>query len=191
MKTLISQALFGKNNIVSGTIALVIVGLIALGCTCGKNFDLANLGKNADNSTSNSSSTADTSSSENMPPRELIDALVAETTADFNYAITTNDFSSMYEKSSPNFQATYTEEEFKNTFKEFVDKKRAVGPILSKAVALDPEYSPEPYMRTEKFTEILVVKGKYPTKPVPMTFEYEYIERDGQWKLLKLIVKLV
>ena len=191
MKKFASCAFFGKNNLVSGVIALLIVACIALGCTCGKDFDLGNLGKSTNSSSSNSSSSSSSDSSSELPPRELIDALVAETTADFNYAITTNDFSSMYEKASPNFQATYTEEEFKNTFKEFVSKKRVIGPILSKAVAMDPEYSPDPYMRTEKFTDILVVQGKYPTKPVPMTFEYEYIERDGQWKLLKLVVKLV
>ena len=63
--------------------------------------------------------------------------------------------------------------------------------ILSKAVAMDPEYSPEPSIRTQSGQEILVVKGKYATKPLPMTFEYEYINRDGDWKLLKLVVRMV
>jgi hypothetical protein len=190
MKTLISRLLLGTGNRISGLIALGIVAMVALGCTCGDKFDLANLAKNSD-TTSTNTSTSNTSRSENMPSQGLLDAMVAETTADFNYAITTNDFSGMYEKASPNFQATYTEAEFKNAFKEFVDKKRVIAPILAKAVAMEPEYSPTPYIRTEKGSEILVVNGKYATTPVPVTFEYEYIKRGDDWKLLKLVVKLV
>lgn len=188
MKSLISSLLLGTNNKLSGILALCIVAAIALGCTCGKDFNLGDLAKNA-NSGSSDSSTDTTDDA--LPPKELLDALVAETTADFNYAITLNDFSKMYEKASSDFKNTYTEEEFKNSFKDFVDKKRAITPILAKAVTMDPEYSPDPYIRTEKGLDILVVNGKYATKPVPMTIEYEYVKRNDEWKLLKLIVRLV
>ena len=188
MKNLISKFLFGGDNRFSGVIALSIVAAIALGCTCGKELNLGDLAKNA-NSTSTDSSSDSTDDS--LPPKELLDALVAETTADFNYAVTVNDFSKMYEKASSDFKNTYTEDEFKNTFKDFVDKKRVITPILAKTVTMDPEYSPDPYIRTEQGLDILVVHGKYPTKPVPMTFEYEYVKRNDRWKLLKLIVRLV
>lgn len=192
MKRSVRNLFFGKDNTLSGTLAIAIIAFIALGCGCGKDFDLAKMMENANSNSSNASSDSPTSTSDgDMPSRELIDAMVAETTADFNYAITTNDFSSMYQKASPTFQATYTEQEFKNAFKDFVDKKKMTGPILSKAVAMDPEYSPEPSIRTQSGQEILVVKGKYATKPLPMTFEYEYINRDGDWKLLKLVVRMV
>jgi len=190
MKTTISNLLLGKNNVISGLIALALVATIALGCTCGKNFDLANIAKNAEKGSTNTSSD-DSEADSDLPERDLLDALVAETTADFNYAVTLNDFSQMYEKASSDFKNTYTQEEFKNTFKEFVDKKRVISPVLAKAVAMDPMFSPEPYIRTENGLDILVVNGKYATKPVPVTFEYEYVKRNDQWKLLKLIVKLV
>ena len=195
MKASIQNLLFGKDNKLSGAIALLVVAFIALGCGCGKDFDLAkmieNANSNARSSNSTTSSSDSTSSDGNMPSRELIDAMVGETTADFNLAITTNDFSDMYQKASPNFQATYTEQEFKNAFKDFVDKKRMTGPILSKAVGMDPQYSPEPFIRTQNGQEILVVNGKYATKPLPVTFEYEYINRDGDWKLIKLVIRIV
>lgn len=205
MKRSIRNILFGKDNKLSGAIAIAVIAFIALGCGCGKDFDLAKVLQNANsNATSNSRSSnstasddsssddsSSTSSDAEMPDRGLIEAMVAETTADFNLSITLNDFSHMYEKASPNFQATYTEEEFKKAFKEFVDNKKMVGPILSKAVAMDPEFSPEPYIRTQSGQDILVVKGKYPTKPMPLTFEYEYINRDGDWKLLKLVIRIV
>ncbi len=188
MKTFVSKIVFGRDNL-TGILALCIIGLIALGCTCGKNLDLGNLAKDADSPSKNSSDDSDTDTG--LPSKDLLDALVAETTADFNYAITLNDFSKMYEKASSDFKNTYTEQEFKNFFKDFVDKKRVITPILAKSVTMDPEFSPEPAIRTEKGSEILVVKGKYPTKPVPVTFEYEYVKRNDQWKLLKLVVKLV
>lgn len=191
MKTAMSKIFFGADNKSSGLFAFAIVALIALGCTCNKNLDLANIAKNADSTASNSTSSSSSSDDDAMPSKDLLDALVAETTADFNYAITLNDFSKMYEKASSDFRNTYTEEEFKNTFKEFVDKKRVITPILSKAVSMDPEFTTEPYIRTEQGLDILVVNGKYATKPVPMTFEYEYVKRNDQWKLLKLIVRLV
>jgi hypothetical protein len=187
MKTIISKILFGRDNRISGLIALGIVGMIALGCNCGKTFDLANL-SNSNGSAANSSD--DTEGKDGLPSKGLLDALVKETTADFNYAITFNDFSKMYAKASSDFQSTYTEAEMKSTFKEFVDKKRVITPILAKTVSMEPEYSPEPYIRTEKGLDILVVNGKYATKPVPMNFEYEYVKRNDQWKLLKLIIRL-
>ena len=189
MKTLVSKFLVVNENMLSGLIALGIVATIALGCNCGKGLDLANIANNA-NSGSANTSTSD-SDDDRMPGKELLDALVAETTADFNYAITVNDFSKMYAKASSDFKNTYTEEEFKNTFKDFVQKKRVISPILAKAVDMEPEFSPEPYIRTEQGLSILVVNGKYATKPVPVTFEYEYVKRNDEWKLLKLIVKLV
>ncbi len=111
MSTLLSKLLFGSNNQVSGLIALTVVAMIALGCTCGKNFDFANLGTNSNsNSASIESSSDDTDADEKLPSKELLDAIIAETTADFNYAITLNDFSKMYEKASLDFQNTYTED---------------------------------------------------------------------------------
>lgn len=190
MKKLFPKALSENGNIFSGVLALCVVAAIALGCTCGKDLDLANLAKNS-NSSSVNSSTDDSDIDEAMPSKDLLDALVAETTADFNYAITLNDFSKMYAKASSDFKNTYTQQEFENTFKDFVQKKRVIIPILAKTVTMDPEFSPEPYIRHENGLDILVVNGKYATKPVPMTFEYEYVKRNDQWKLLKLIVKLV
>lgn len=188
MKTHVSKFLFGTETRLSGLLAFGIVALIALGCTCGKNLDLANLGKNSNSRSANSTSDA---SDEDLPSKEYLDAIIAETTADFNYAIALNDFSKMYEKASSDFKTTYTEEEFKATFKDFIAKKKVIAPILAKAVTMDPDLSPAPSIRTEQGLDILVVKGKYATTPVPLTFEYEYVKRNDEWKLLKLIVRLV
>src|SRR5687768_16233424 len=82
MKTTISNLLLGKNNVISGLIALALVATIALGCTCGKNFDLANIAKNAEKGSTNTSSD-DSEADSDLPEKDLLDALVAETTANF------------------------------------------------------------------------------------------------------------
>src|SRR5690349_3246485 len=106
MKAHLSNLLFGTNNLLSGSIALAFILTVALGCTCGKNLDLANLGKNS-NSVASSEKSANTSADADdeeadgdMPGDELLNALVRETTADFAYAISTEDFSQMYDKAS-------------------------------------------------------------------------------------------
>lgn len=198
MKHLITKFLFGKDSRISGLIALTVVMAVALGCTCGDSFDLSNIGKN-DNSSSTSSndspfsidsdSDSDSTDSE-MPDDRLLKALVKSTTATFANAISTEDFSKLYEDASTDFKLSYTEEQMKDVFKTFIDKKRVILPILAKTVSMDPEFSPEPSIRTEQGLSILVANGKYNTKPVPLRFEYEYVKRNDQWKMLKLVVKL-
>jgi hypothetical protein len=187
MKKTINNLIWGSNNRTNGLIAFAIVGFIALGCACPRSNDQSDSTSNT--SSDNPFSTSSDSDSE-MPDQTLLKALVKETTADFAGAISTGDFSRLYNKASKDFQSTYTLQQTQDVFKEFVNKKSVVGPILAKAIAIDPQYSPEPSIRTEKGLSILVVNGKYATKPVPTNFEYEYVKRDGTWKMLKLVVKL-
>jgi len=188
MKMFIATVISGKDNRVSGLIALAVILSIALGCNCGKGFDFGNVGSSSNSSSDNpfgNSSSSDDSDSE-MPGEELLNALVAETTADFAYSISIGDFSKMYEKASMDFKQSYTKDQLQDSFKDFIAKKRQVMPILSKATSSDPEFTAEPRIRTEQGLSILVTEGKYSTKPMPVTFNYEYVKRNGSWKLLVL-----
>jgi hypothetical protein len=193
MKLNIRKLLFGRNPRVSGAMALTVVLLIALGCTCNKGLDLGN-SSSSSNSNSGSSSnsifgdstTSDDSS--DMPGDVLVKALVKSTTAEFASAIENEDFSTIYNDASDDFKHTYTEDQMKDSFKDFIAKKKLVVPVLVKAMSMDPDFTSKPSLRTEAGTDILVVNGKYATKPVPMTIDYEYIKRGGEWKLLILKV---
>ena len=192
MKAHLSNLIFGTDNLLSGFIALAFVLAVALGCTCGKNFDLANLGKNsntASNSVNASTDSDDDAATGDMPGDELLNALVKETTADFAYAISTEDFSQMYEKASRDLQSQYSAEQMKDVFKSEIKNKKRLLPILAKLVSMKPTYSPDPYIRTEAGNSILVVNGTYDVKPQALDFEYEYVKRNGQFKLLKLVLK--
>lgn len=197
MKNLLNEILYGKSNKLSGAIALSVVALIAFGCNCNKSFDLLNSQTNTNSSrtASNSSNSASeptrTTSDGDLPSDSEIQALVKETTADFANAIETNDFSELYSKSSSDFQSQFTEAKLKAAFQTFVEKKELIVPALNKAPETKADFSPVPSIRTEKgLLKILVANGSFPTRPYPVKFEYEYIWREGEWKLLKIVVKM-
>lgn len=173
----------------NGLVALAIIASIALGCNCGKNFD-----DFAKDSSNNSSGTKDNpfddKTDSGIPGDDLLNALVKETTADFAFAISTNDFSKIHEKASMDFQNSISVEKMKTEFKIFVDRKSRYLPSLAKVSSTKAEYTTPPGLRSEKGLDILMTKGKFDTKPNPITFDYEYVKRDGRWKLLKLIVKM-
>ena len=194
MKEILTTVLCGKNNFLSGAIAMCVVASIVLGCNCGSGLDLGNISdsSNSGSASSNSASNDSTFTSDGeVPPISTSESMVHDLTADFARAIDTNDFSEIYSAASTDFQNTYTQDQMKNVFKTFVDKKRQVKPILDKSASMTPDFTPAPYIRTEKGLSILVLNGKFATKPVPMNFEYEFVNRGGEWKMLKLIVKLV
>ena len=190
MKNVLNKLVNGKDNRLSGLIALAVVLSIALGCNCTKSLDLDNASSSSNSSSDNpfntSSTSDDDSDSDGVPGDALLNALVKETTADFAAAISSGDFSNMYEKASMDFKSTYTKDQLQNSFKDFIEKKRQILPILAKAIATDPEFTSSPRVRTEQNLDILVTEGKYATKPLPVTFNYEYVKRDGSWKLLVL-----
>lgn len=194
MKSIFASVLFGKNNLISGIIAIGVVASIALGCNCGKNLDLGSTSSSDNSSTTTSNTSSDDStfkSDGSVPPISSCETMVHDLTSDFADAIRSNDWSDIYSKSSTDFQSSYTEQQMKDAFKVFVNNKGRVTPVLDKSSSMTPDFSPAPYIRTEKGLSILVLNGKFATKPVPMTFEYEFVQRSGEWKMLKLIVKLV
>jgi hypothetical protein len=185
MNKIIEKIFHGKDNAVNGLIALAIIASIALGCNCNKSLDLNNSSSSSNSSSDNPFDNSSTSDS-GLPGEELTKALVNETTADFAYSISEGDFTKMYDKASTDFKSTYTKDQLQSSFKDFIDKKRQVLPILSKATSSEPEFTSPPSLRSEQGLEILVVNGKYSTRPMPVTFNYEYVKRNGSWKLLVL-----
>lgn len=192
MRALINELLFGKNNFFSGLIALSIIGLIALGCNCNKDFNLANLTKNDGNANGrNTEVSSNTSKSTGDTPSESeTEALVKDTTDQFAEAVDTGDFSEIYANASSDFQNTYTLDEMTDAFKSYTDKRSVVVPILNKVGSAEAEFTKPPTIRSEKGLSILVASGKFPTKPYNVRFDYEYVMRSGEWKLLKLVINI-
>ena len=189
MKKIFNEIVFGKNTIFSGLIALAVVASIALGCNCGKNFDLANLAKES-NTTSTSNDSKTDSSDDSVPSNSVVEGLVKDSTSQFADAVDSGDFSDLHRNASSDFQSTYTVEQMKTAFKSYTDKKSVVVPILNKSASKSAEFTRNPSIRTEKGLKILMVAGKFSTKPYNVRFDYEYVMRGGEWKLLKLVVNI-
>jgi hypothetical protein len=184
MKHAFYNLIFGRSTVVSGAFALSFVLLVALGCTCGKGFDFGNASSNS-NSGSSSNNVFGSDDSDDIDKR-LIDTTIKATTAEFANAISTEDFSGLYNETATEFRSQYSEEQLKNEFSSFIRQKRQLLPILSTAVAMDPEFTDGPDTRTQGSETVLSVSGKYPTKPLPVTFKYEYVKRQSKWWLLRL-----
>ncbi len=180
------ELIFGKNPFLSGIIALALVGSIALGCNCGRSLaDLAESSNTAANTASNTET-----DNETVPSTSEVERLVKATTAEFADGVESGDFSDLYANASQDFRRTYTEDQIKTAFRSYTSKKKIVLPVLKKVPASDAEFSPDPSIRTQSGLQILVAKGKFPTKPYAVRYDYEYVMREGDWKLLKLVINI-
>ena len=187
MKNKSHHLVFGRDTRLSGALALGFILLVALGCTCGKDFNLGNLSSGSNsNSSSNSIFGTDSDTDSADADETLIKATIKSTTATFANAISTEDFSKLYADTAQEFKDQYTEEQLKSEFADFIRQKRQLLPILAKTVSLDPVFDEDPSTRTEGSHTLMTASGKYETSPLPVTFKYEYVKRGGSWKLLKL-----
>ncbi|HEX8289722.1 MAG TPA: hypothetical protein VF556_17200 [Pyrinomonadaceae bacterium] len=200
MKNLLNDVFFGKNNKVSGVMALSIVALIALGCTCNKSFDLSNAQSDTNSSqpvsntdtktketkeTTKTKSTAKADASKGeIPSDDELQDMVKETLLEFNDAVQGNDFTNFHAKICEPWQEQATPESLRESFKVFIDKDIDIAPISS----LDAQFSTEPEIGRELGYKTLKLKGQYPTRPNLTKFELNYIPEGKEWKLSKIIV---
>lgn len=185
MKKFISNIIFGRDAMLSGLIALAVVGSIALGCNCTKDFNLG-----TDNTSTNSTPSTKSDDGSTVPPESQVESLVKASTAEFAKAVDSGDFSTMHSKASNDFQVTVPQEKMKETFKSYTDKRRMVVPILNRVASTAAVFSSPPSIRTERSLNILVASGRFPTKPLAVKFDYEYVWRGGEWKLLKFVINM-
>lgn len=165
MRKLINQLNFGNNNKMSAVLAMLILSLIVLACNSAE--------KPA------------------APPTDAeSQALVKNTTSEFADAIDKEDFKAFKANTSKEFQAQFSDDQLKTTFKSFTDQKADVVPILREAAKMTPKFTTPPAVREEKGYSILVANGSFDTDPVATKFTNEYVYQDGKWKLLKINVNL-
>lgn len=197
MKDHCENLVTGNNSFAGGFAALFIIALVALGCTCNKGFDLSNLSSGSSNNstdtpTNSKPSTSDEpiSTTDGAPSTSVVEGLVKETLSEFARAVDTKDFSDIYESASTDFKSTYTLDEMSRFFKSYTDKRSVVLPILKKIPATNADFSRDPSVRSEKGLKILMAAGEFKTKPYKVRFDFEYVMRDGEWKLLKLVINV-
>jgi hypothetical protein len=193
MKKLVNETLFGKNSMLSGIIALVMISAIGLGCFCNKDkFEsLSNTASSPSPTATSSPSPSPTRSIEKtdaskgkVPSDDELQEIVRTTLLDFNSAVQKADFTDFYEKLCRPWKKQTSVEKLETTFRAFIDKKVDIGKISSEKAA----FSPSPVVERELGYQTLKLQGKYPTKPNYVKFELNYIPEGKDWKLSKIQV---
>ena len=118
-----------------------------------------------------------------VPAERPLEALVKSTLLSFNDANVTGNYTVFHAKLSKPFREQYPPERLERTFRDF-SKKHIDFDIVA---ALKPDYDPPP--RVDDSGKLLV-KGWFPTEPMRVYFNLEFIPSDGEWKLIAINVKI-
>lgn len=118
-----------------------------------------------------------------VPSDRVLEALVKTSLLSLNDANVTGNYAVLHAKLSKPFRDQFPPEKLKATFREF-QTKNADFDIIA---AMPPAYSPRPAVDEDGK---LVVKGSFPTEPARLRFELEFIPSDGEWKLIRIYVKV-
>jgi hypothetical protein len=118
-----------------------------------------------------------------VPSERTLEVLVKTSLLSFNDANVTGNYSVLHEKLSKPFRQEFPPEKLKEAFKEFSEKNIDIELIA----ALKPTYDPASSIDSEGK---LLVKGYFPTEPIRVNFNLAFIPSDGEWKLIRLNVKL-
>lgn len=181
---------FKKTNsaLSNGFLALIIVGLIGLGCTCNdkEGFNWGSKKENSSNKDVGNDreiAKADASKGE-MPSDEELQEIVKETLLDFDKAVLKGDFSDFYKSISKEWKSQSKPETFNKGFDEFIKKRISIGSIRNK----EADFSPDPKIDTSQRLDVLEVAGSYATSPNPTKFELSYVPNGKEWKLFAIRV---
>jgi hypothetical protein len=118
-----------------------------------------------------------------VPSERALETLVKTSLLSFNDANMTGTYTVFHAKLSKPFREQFPPERLKETFKEFSDKRIDIDVVA----AYGPSYAAPPAIDGEGK---LVVKGFFPTEPARVNFELDFIPSDGEWKLIRIHVKV-
>jgi hypothetical protein len=118
-----------------------------------------------------------------VPSERALEALVKTTLLTFNDANVTGNYEVFHAKLSKPFREQFPVERLARRFQEF-NKKHLDFDIIA---ALKPGYDPVPKIDDDGK---LLVKGYFPTEPLQVYFNLEFVPSDGEWKLIGINVKV-
>lgn len=118
-----------------------------------------------------------------VPSDRALEALVKATLLTFNDANVTGNYEVFHAKLSKPFREQFPVERLARRFQDF-NKKHIDFDIVA---ALKPAYDPSPAVDGDGK---LLVKGYFPTEPLRVYFNLEFIPSDGEWKLISINVKV-
>lgn len=118
-----------------------------------------------------------------VPAPKPLEALVKGSLMSLNDANLTGDYRVFHARLSEPFRRQFTPDRLKQSFREFHEKYVDIDIIC----ALAPLFDQPPYVDAEGK---LIVHGFFPTEPTRVNFGLEFIPSDGDWKLIRIDVKV-
>jgi hypothetical protein len=118
-----------------------------------------------------------------VPAPRPLEALVKGSLMTLNDANLTGDYRVFHARLSGPFRQQYTPDRLKQSFREFHDKNVDIDIIC----ALAPVYEQPPFVDD---SGKLVLRGMFPTEPTRVSFEMDFVAWDGDWKLIRINVRV-
>ena len=123
------------------------------------------------------------SAQNHVPAPRPLEALLKGSLMSLNDANLTGDYRVFHARLSEPFRRQVTPQQLKQSFREFHDKYVDIDIVC----ALVPVFDQPPHVDGEGK---LVVRGFFATEPTRVTFEMDFIPNDGEWKLIRINVKV-
>lgn len=120
---------------------------------------------------------------EAIPDADQLQKLVTQSLLDFNSGVEAKDFTDFYGTISKTWQGQTSAEKLAEVFKSFVENQIDISPIQD----VSPEFS-EPVAIDNN--GVMHIRGSYPTQPLRVVFELNYVYERSNWKLLGVSLNL-
>jgi hypothetical protein len=121
---------------------------------------------------------------ENQLPSPLMQEVLIKTALlTLNDANLTGNYAVLHAKLAKPFRDQYSPERLKQVFKGFVDQKADWGVVAAKPPVPTAE-------STIDKRGALVLRGYFDTSPSRLSYELDFVPSEGEWKPVKLFVKV-
>jgi len=111
-----------------------------------------------------------------IPPEDQVLLLTKRSMTLLAEAVSRDDFSEFYGSLAALWRQQISKDSLRERLAVFIDKKISLTVIEG----VSPVFSEKPYIDNDG---LLVLKGRYPTRPYEVEFELDFYNEESQWKL--------
>jgi hypothetical protein len=112
-----------------------------------------------------------------VPAETELKSMTLDTLLTFNKGVQAKDFTGFYKEIAKLWQEQTSPEKLQELFHDFVDKELDISPIKK----LEPVFNKPAEINSDG---VLVINGYYPTTPKRVVFRLQYLQEEGDWKLV-------
>ena len=112
-----------------------------------------------------------------VPSETELKSMTLDTLLAFNKGVKAKDFSGFYKEIAKLWQEQTSAEKLQALFQDFIDKGLDISPIKK----LEPVFNKPAEINSDG---VLVINGYYPTTPKRVVFRLQYLQEEGDWKLV-------